>query len=112
VPSNLAKVAKMTKYAESLSYFSGKSIKEAFNMTLRTAFAEPFNRCRLVGRRIEETYYANLENESNRLIESLDKPASAKPSKRVKRNFKKAEEKRKKEEAIPKTKNDDPSINP
>ncbi len=81
----------MTKYAESVTYFSDKSIKEAFNMPLKSALTESICKFRQTGRRIEDLYYAQLENESKRLIEGLEKPASMKPSKRVKRNFKKAE---------------------
>jgi hypothetical protein len=111
VPSNLAKIAKLLKFADSASYLSQKSTKEVFGMSLMGALKNRFDKWTDIGKDIEDKYFASLESEAKRLIENLDKPVPVKPSKRVKRNLKKAEEKKKEEELIPKKEDDKPSIN-
>lgn len=77
-------------------------INSVFRMSLIEAATTPQEKIyqlHVIGRDTEEKYYTHLQAEAALLLEQEEKPHSNKLSKRVKRNQKKAEE-RKREQAL------------
>jgi hypothetical protein len=100
VPSELARINKMKEYADKTSYLSKRSMNDAFHMPLSTVLRGDHEKAIKNGQDLEEKYFAYQESEAKRLMENLEKVAPVKLSKRAKRNFKKAEQAKKKKEEL------------
>ena len=75
-------------------------MNDAFNMPLSTALTGNHEKGIKNGQDLEEKYFAYQESEAKKLMQNLEKAAPVKLSKRAKRNYKKAEQAKKKKEEL------------